>query len=75
MARNIDWDRFDLVVGHARAYFVTQYHAGTREMVYRYVASKMGDIPPLHVSAALKILREKGAIIYDKKVWWFLTDK
>ena len=74
MAR-MDWDRFDLVVGHVRGYFALEYHAGTREMVYRYVATKMGDIPVLHVSAALKILREKGAISYDKKVWWSIADR
>jgi hypothetical protein len=70
-----DWERFDTVVMHARGYFVHEYHAGTREMIYRYIAGKMGDVEPFMVSAALKILRESGAIIYDKRVWWFLADK
>jgi hypothetical protein len=70
-----DWDKFDSIVMHVRGYFVNEYYAGTREMVYRYVASKMGDVEPFMVSAALKVLRESGSIIYDKRVWWFLADK
>lgn len=70
-----DWAKFDLILSHTRAYFVLEYHAGTREMVYRFVTSKMGDVPPLMVSAALQILKQDKAIIYDKKVWWFLSDR
>lgn len=66
---------FQIVLSHVRGYFVNQYHSGTRAMVCRYVNKKMGDVPPMMVSAALKTLKKDGAIVYDKKVWWFLTDK
>jgi hypothetical protein len=72
---NIDWAKFDQVLIHTRAYFVLEYHAGTREMIYRFVVGKMGDVPPLMVSAALKILKKETVILYDKKVWWFLADR
>lgn len=71
-----DWERFEIVLSHVRSYFVTQYHAGTREMVYRFVVNKMQtDVPPLLVSAALRVLKDRGTILFDKRVWWFLTDK
>jgi hypothetical protein len=73
--KSIDWKLFDSVVMHVREYFVFEYHAGTREMIYRYVTSKIGDVDPIVVSAALKILRESNVIVYDKRVWWFLSDK
>lgn len=70
-----NWELFERVLEHTRAYFVLQNPAGTREMVYRYVISKLGgDVSYLMVSAALRILKERNAIIYDKKVWWFLGD-
>lgn len=72
MAR--DWSKLDKVVEYTRGYFILEYHAGTREMIYRYVSSYMGDVEPFLVSAALKILRESNAIVYDKRVWWFLAD-
>lgn len=71
----MDWNRFESVLKHTRAYFILEYHGGTREMVYRYVCRKMGDVPLNHVGAALKILKKDGAITYEKKVWWFLADK
>lgn len=71
-----DWVLFDSVLSHTRMYFTMEYKAGTREMIYRYVVSKVkGDVPPLMVSAALKILKDNGAISFDKRVWWFLADK
>jgi hypothetical protein len=75
MPTNIDWKKFDQVLMHTRGYFVLQYRAGTREMVYRYVVSKIGDVPPVLVSAALKIMKKEASIIYDKKVWWFLGER
>jgi len=66
---------FDQVVSHTRGYFIWEYRAGTREMIYRYVCSKLGEVSPIMISAALKVLRESNAIIYEKKVWWFLTDR
>jgi len=65
----------DQVIMHTRGYFVWEYHAGTREMIYRYVCSKLGDISPTMISAALRILRKSNVIIYEKKVWWFLADR
>lgn len=65
---------FDQVLSHTRAYFVLEYHGGTREMIYRFVVKRMGDVPPKFVSAALKIMSIETKIIYEKKVWWFLRD-
>lgn len=70
----MDWDLFDRVLMYTRQYFIAEYHGGTREMVYRYVCSKAGDVPPKMVSAALKIMSKETKIIYEKKVWWFLHD-
>lgn len=70
-----DWEKFDNVLSHVRGYFALEYRAGTREMIYRYVTSKMGDVPPVMVSASLKILKDKGAIVFDKRVWWSLSDR
>jgi len=44
-------------------------------MIFRYVCKQLGDVPPAMVSAALRVLRDSNAIIYDKKVWWFLADR
>lgn len=73
----MDRKSFDQIISHTRAFFVfsTYPHGGTREMIYRYVCQKMGDIPPVAVSAALRILRDRGAITFDKKVWWFIADR
>jgi hypothetical protein len=70
-----NFEFFENVLSHTRGFFVLEYHAGTREMIYRYVCAKVGDVPPLMISAALKILRDRGAITFDKKVWWFLSDR
>jgi len=66
---------FQEILTHVRGYFVFEYHGGTREMIYRYVARKMGDVPPQLISAALRILRDNRAITYEKKVWWYLGDR
>lgn len=73
---------FDSVLSHARAFFVLgrpddMEAAGTREMVARYVRKKMGgvDVPDLMISAALKRLKDDNAILFDKRVWWFLGDR
>ena len=66
---------FEQVLANTRKYFVCEYYAGTREMIFRYVCKQLGDVPPAMVSAALRVLRDSNAIIYDKKVWWFLADR
>jgi hypothetical protein len=70
-----DYALFNQVLSYVRMYFAMEYHAGTREMVYRFVCSKMGDVPPLMVSAALQTMRESNAISFDKRVWWSIADK
>jgi len=70
-----DFALFEQVLAHTRAYFILEYHAGKREMIYRYVVSKIGDVPPLMVSAALRVLKERAAIIHEKRVWWFISDR
>lgn len=71
-----DWQLFDAVLMHTRGYFVNQYHAGTRAMIYEYVVKKAGrDVPPIMVSAALKILKDNTTIIFDRRVWWYLSDR
>ena len=69
------YQQFDQVLSYARMYFAMVYHAGTREMIYRYVCSKIGDVEPLLVSAALKVLKDNNAISFDKRVWWSIADK
>lgn len=71
----LNYQLFEEILDHTRAYFVLEYHAGTREMVYRYVCSKLGDVPPPMVSAALKVLKDRNTIIFDKRVWWYLSDR
>lgn len=61
---------FEQVLKTAEMYFAMEYHAGTREMVCRYVNRKLGYVPPKMVSAALRILRDRGTISWEKKVWW-----
>jgi hypothetical protein len=61
---------FDKVVDMVRLYFSREYHAGTREMIHRYVCRKMGYVPPKMISAALKILKLDGSILWEKHVWW-----
>lgn len=67
--------QIDNAIMTVRQYFTLEYHAGTREMVYRYVAQKMGDVNYNIVSVALRVLRDNGEIIYEKRVWWRLTIK
>lgn len=67
-----DYQLFDQVLNYTRMYFQYEYKAGTREMVYRYVCSKCGDVPPLYVSAALKIMKKSTEITFEKRVWWRL---
>lgn len=69
----------DQAVLHTRAYFVLAFPdgmraAGTREMVYRYVTMKMGDVDRIILSAALTILKKSNAIIFERGVWWYLGD-
>lgn len=66
--------RFSTIVNLTRQYFVMEYHAGTREMIARYICSKIGDVSNVEVSAALRILKEDAVIVYEKRVWWFLGD-
>ena len=67
-----DYQLFDQTLNYTRMYFQYEYKAGTREMVYRYVCTKAGDVPPLYISAALKIMKKNTEIIFDKRVWWKL---
>ena len=62
------------VISEVRAYFVLQYHAGTREMIARVVREKLGDVPDHSISKALQFLKNGGNIIHEKHVWWFLHD-
>lgn len=76
MNQQIDWVQFEKILMYTRQYFAMEYHAGTREMIYRYVVGKMGtDVSPMLVSAALKILKKETVILFDKKVWWYLGDR
>jgi hypothetical protein len=70
-----DYKQFDLVLSYVRMYFAMEYHAGTREMVYRFVCSKMGDVPYLMISAALRVLKDNGAILHEKRCWWSIADR
>jgi hypothetical protein len=72
--------QFDEVVMTTRAYFILTFPdgmraAGTREMIFRYVCSKCGHVPPVMISAALKILKDRGAIVFENRVWWFMGDR
>ncbi len=61
---------FDAVVMNTRMYFRDAYEGGTREMIRRYVNKKIGYVPPQMISAALKIMKKEGGILYEAKVWW-----
>lgn len=76
-----DYALFEKVLAEVRAFFIIGRPedlpaAGTRAMVSNYVARRVGqEVPELMVSAALVVLKDSNAIIFDKRVWWFLSDR
>lgn len=76
MNKNERMEQLENVLMLTRQYFVFGYHAGTRYMVERYIFEKTGqNISPAMISAALKILKLRGAISMEKRVWFWLADK
>jgi hypothetical protein len=69
-------EKLDNVVMLTRQYFVMEYHAGTRYMVERYIFRQTSEnVDPLLISAALRVLKDNGAISQDHRVWFFIADK
>jgi hypothetical protein len=66
-----DHKHFTKVLDAVKIYFVSEYYAGTREMVLRYVTIKRGiSATPQEITACLKILRDQGSIAWEARVWW-----
>lgn len=76
MKNNDRVKKLDHILMLARQYFVMEYYAGTRYMIERYIFHKTGEnADPIVISAALKILKDNGAISCDHRVWFWLADK
>jgi hypothetical protein len=69
-------EKLDQVLMLTRQYFAMEYHAGTRYMIERYIFRNTGEnVDPILISAALKILKDNGAILMDHRVWFFIADR
>lgn len=72
--------QFDQVVTWTRAYFALSFPEGmnafgTKHTIHSYVCSKMGDVPDYMITAAVKVLKQNGAILYTRHTWKSIADR
>lgn len=72
--------QFELVVNWTRAYFSLSFPEGmnafgTRHTIHTYVCGKMGDVPDYMITAAIKVLKQNGAILYTRHTWKSIADR